>query len=104
MRCVLLNLLLLVYDISTANQEFCHRNSEEISESCTDFQLRRLPPTQTKEISLNDGRKVTKTLLAKKPLLFEIPEFLTIDECKYFIVAATENGLTPGTIHRQGWS
>ncbi|XP_046575926.1 transmembrane prolyl 4-hydroxylase-like [Haliotis rubra] len=45
-----------------------------------------------KEVQL-DGRTLTLTTLSLKPLLFEIPDFLTAEECDHFVSLAKTEGL-----------
>ncbi|XP_071117651.1 transmembrane prolyl 4-hydroxylase-like [Haliotis cracherodii] len=45
-----------------------------------------------KEVTL-DGRTVTLKTLSLKPLLFEIPDFLTAEECDHFVSLAKSEGL-----------
>ncbi|XP_046364313.2 transmembrane prolyl 4-hydroxylase-like [Haliotis rufescens] len=45
-----------------------------------------------KEVKL-DGRTVTLKTLSLKPLLFEIPDFLTAEECDHFVSLAKSEGL-----------
>ncbi|KAJ7360407.1 prolyl 4-hydroxylase [Desmophyllum pertusum] len=69
-----------------------------------DFKLIRLQGIRTGHVrwlELEEGRSYKLITRAMKPLLFEIPDFLTDGECEHVISLAKETGLSTSKISRQ---
>ncbi|CAH3176946.1 unnamed protein product [Porites lobata] len=85
-------------------ENFAHCSSSDKTCAKDDhFKLVRLPGMRTGHVSwleLEKGRKYKLITRAMRPLLFEIPSFLSDEECDHIISLAKKIGLYPSVISR----
>lgn len=77
---------------------------DDSCENANGFKLIRLQGLKTghvRWVELEEGRSYKLITRAMKPLLFEIPDFLTDEECKHVISLAKETGLSTSKVGRQ---
>ncbi|XP_041359970.1 transmembrane prolyl 4-hydroxylase-like [Gigantopelta aegis] len=76
----------------------CYKDENGISCHKTTYKLTRLESSfvgSIKEVVLTDGTELELKTLSLKPLIFELPNFLSEEECNHFRSLAHDIGLEP---------
>ncbi|KAL4236382.1 L-ascorbic acid binding [Mactra antiquata] len=101
----LLTIILMFNAEENEEDGFCYKK-DGVSEcvSLQNFNLTRLDGGQVgdiTEIFLQDGKTLQMETLNTRPLVFEIPDFLSDEECEHFINVANNIGMKASYTERQ---
>lgn len=107
MKLFLVFLFLFEFPVSRCEDDdkYCFTLANEIHcENAANIKLKRLEGHEKghkKKVQIEDGRDVQIETISLKPLLLEIPDFLTVEECRHLIGLSKVEGLkTSETLNR----